>query len=63
MDWAIIDVTQVPDVKLENEVIILGETHGLRISAEELAKKTETISYEITCGINPRVPKKYVGSK
>ena len=63
MDWTIIDVTDVPHVKLEDEVIIVGEKDGLRITAEELAEKADTISYEITCGINRRVPKKYVGSK
>ena len=31
--------------------------------AEELAKKSQTISYEITCGINRRVIRKYVGSE
>jgi alanine racemase len=63
MDWTIIDVSDIPNVKLEDEVVIIGEQNGLRISAEELAQKSETISYEITCGINRRVPKKYVGSK
>jgi alanine racemase len=63
MDWTIIDVSDVPNVKLEDKVIIIGEQNGLRISAEDLAQKSETISYEITCGINRRVPKRYVGSK
>lgn len=63
MDWTIIDVTDVPDVKLEDKVIIIGENNELKITAEELAAKSETISYEITCGINRRVPKIYVGSK
>lgn len=63
MDWIIVDVTDVPNVKLEDEVVIIGEKEGLRISAEEIAKKSGTISYEITCGINRRVPKIYVGSK
>jgi alanine racemase len=63
MDWTIIDVTDVPNVKLEDEVIIIGEQSGLRVSAEDLARNSKTISYEITCGINRRVPKKYVGSK
>ena len=63
MDWTIIDVTEIPDVKLENRVIIIGDQDDLIISAEELAQRSNTISYEITCGINRRVPKTYVGSK
>lgn len=60
MDWTILDVTDIPNVKLEDKVVIIGEEHGLRITAEELARKSGTISYEITCGINRRVTRKYV---
>ena len=63
MDWTILDVTDIPNVKLEDEVVIIGEQNGFNITAEELAQKTNTISYEITCGINRRVLRKYVGSK
>jgi len=63
MDWTILDVTDIPNVKLEDEVVIIGEQNGFSITAEELAQKTNTISYEITCGINRRVLRKYVGSK
>ena len=63
MDWAIVDVTEISNVKLEDEVVIIGEQHSLRITAEELAQKSGTISYEITCGINRRVTRKYVGGK
>lgn len=59
MDWTIIDVTDVPDVKIGDEVILIGESGGLRIKAEDLAKQVETISYEITCGINNRVTRIY----
>lgn len=59
MDWTIIDVTDVPNVKTDDEVILIGEQNDLQIKAEELAKKTGTISYEITCGINARVRKIY----
>jgi len=63
MDWTIIDVTDVPNVKLEDRVILIGEQNGQKIFAEDLARKTGTISYEITCGINRRVRRIYVGSK
>lgn len=60
MDWTILDVTKVHGIKLEDEVILIGESENLKIPAEELAEKTGTISYEITCGINRRVTRKYV---
>ncbi len=57
MDWTIIDVTDVPNVKINDEVILIGEQNGLRVTAEELAEKVSTISYEVTCGIHKRVTK------
>ncbi|MDQ3179912.1 MAG: alanine racemase [Acidobacteriota bacterium] len=62
MDWTILDVTNVPNIKVNDEVILIGEQNKEKITAEELASLTETISYEITCGINRRVTRKYVGS-
>jgi alanine racemase len=62
MDWTIVDVTEIPNVKVSDKVILIGEKNDLKITAEELAEKIGTISYEITCGINRRVVRKYVGS-
>ena len=62
MDWTIIDVSNIPNVKINDEVILIGKSEDIEIPAEELAKITQTISYEITCGINRRVTRKYVGS-
>ncbi len=61
MDWTILDVSDLPDVKVNDEVILIGKSGKLKVTAEELAGKTGTISYEITCGINRRVTRKYVG--
>lgn len=63
MDWTILDVTDVKNVKVEDEVILIGKQNDLKITAEDLAQLDDTISYEITCGINRRVPRKYVESK
>lgn len=62
MDWTIIDVTEIENVKLDDEVILIGNSGDLQIKTEELAEKVGTISYEITCGINRRVPRIYAGS-
>jgi alanine racemase len=62
MDWTIIDVTEIPGVKVNDEVVLIGSQNGLTVLAEDLAAKTVTISYEITCGIDRRVTRKYVGS-
>ncbi len=59
MDLTILDVTEVAAVELGDEVILLGEQNGLRISAEDLAEQIGTISYEIACSISARVPRVY----
>ncbi len=63
MDWTILDVSEIENVKIGDRVILIGEEKDLKITAEELAKHSETISYEITCGINRRVTRTYVGSE
>jgi alanine racemase len=60
MDLTLIDVTNVPGVQLEDEVVLMGHEAGLSISAEELARTAGTLSYEVTCGIGQRVARIYV---
>jgi len=62
MDLTIIDVTDVSDVEVGDEVILIGEQNGLRIAAADLAQQIGTISYEIVTGISARVPRVYVNS-
>jgi alanine racemase len=59
MDLMIIDATDIPDVAVGDEVILIGELNGLRITAEDLAEEIGTISYEIVTGISSRVPRVY----
>lgn len=61
MDWTIIDVTDVRGVNINDQVVLIGSQGDLSVSAEDLAKLTNTISYEITCGISGRVPRQYHG--
>lgn len=63
MDLTLIDVTNVPDVMLNDEVLLMGESEGQSVSAESLAKTAGTLSYEVTCGIGKRVPRIYSGSR
>ncbi|HUR97071.1 MAG TPA: alanine racemase [Pyrinomonadaceae bacterium] len=63
MDWTMLDVTGVDGISLGDEVTLIGENEGQKIGAEDLARATDTISYEITCGINRRVPRLYKSDK
>lgn len=56
MDQIMVDVGHIPDVAVGNEVVLIGEQMGERITASEVAKWAGTISYEILCKLNvPRV--------
>lgn len=59
MDLTLIDVTNVPGVHLDDEVILMGRDAELTVTAEYLAKTAGTLSYEVTCGIGERVPRIY----
>lgn len=59
MDLLTIDVTDIPDAALGDEVVLLGRQGDEEVSAEEIAAKTGTISYEVFCGVSARVPRVY----
>jgi alanine racemase len=63
MDLTLIDVTNVPEVEIDDQVTLLGwnrQNAGLKIRAEDLARIVGTLSYEVTCGVSERVPRVYV---
>lgn len=60
MDFTLVDVTNVRDVALSDEVTLLGRKENLSINAEELARIAGTLSYEVTCGISNRVPRRFI---
>ncbi|MBI5654616.1 alanine racemase [Candidatus Uhrbacteria bacterium] len=57
MNMCVIDVTDVPGVKVEDEVVLLGKQGKERITAEDLAGKIGTINYEVVTRINPVLPR------
>ena len=61
MDQLLVDVSSIPDVKLGDAVVLMGEDGAERITAEDLAEWAGTIPYEILCGISRRVPRQYKG--
>jgi len=57
MDQATIDVTDIPDVRQGDEVVLIGEQGGERITVEEVAERLGTIHYEVISEILARVPR------
>lgn len=60
MDQCMVDVTDVPDVKVGDEVIIMGSDGTNTILADDIGDATGTINYEIVCAFGQRLPKIYV---
>ena len=60
MDMCMIDVTDLPDVKVGDDVVLLGRQGGEEIRVEELASIAGTIPYEIFCSIGRRVRRVYI---
>ncbi len=55
MDQLMVDVTHLPDVKVGDEVTVLGNDGNNAITAEEIAHLTDTINYEVVCQFQKRV--------
>ena len=59
MDMCVVDITDIPFVSIDDEVVIIGRQRDDEIAAEEVAALTDTISYETLTGISARVPRVY----
>ncbi|MCA9374672.1 alanine racemase [Candidatus Peregrinibacteria bacterium] len=53
MNMVVVDVTDIPGVQVEDEVVIIGKQGNKRITAEDVAALEGTINYETTTMINP----------
>ncbi|WP_119066052.1 alanine racemase [Aggregatilinea lenta] len=60
MDQFVVDVTDFGPVALGDEVVLVGRQGEGCIPAEEVARWAETINYEVTTSLLPRVPRVYL---
>jgi alanine racemase len=60
MNLCMIDLTDVPGARLEDEVVLLGSSGEERISAETMAEWAGTINYEVVARISPLLPRRVV---
>lgn len=60
MDQCMIDLSDIEDVKIGDEVVIFGYEEELYPHVDELAKKIDTINYEIICMVGRRIPRVYI---
>lgn len=59
MDQTMIDVGHIKNVKIGDEVVLIGRQGSNEITTEKLARLAGTIPYEIVCSITDRVPRIY----
>jgi len=48
------------DVAVGDEVVLIGAQGEERILAEEVARRLDTINYEVTCALTPRVRRRHL---
>src|SRR2546421_7460268 len=60
MDLTLVDVTDVQGVETGDRVTVLGREGELIVPAEDIARTAGTLSYEITCGVSARVPRRFL---
>ena len=59
MDQMLVDVTDIPDVCIGDEVVLMGASGSRRISAECIAAAADSFPYEQVCDLSHRVSRVY----
>ncbi|MDD2840450.1 MAG: alanine racemase [Rickettsiales bacterium] len=57
MNMFVVDVTHLNNIEVEDEVVIIGKQGDIEITVEEIAKKIDSINYEVITRLNPLLPK------
>lgn len=60
MDQCIVDVSAIPDVQQDDEVVLFGRQNGAEITAEEVASLMDSINYVVMAAVAARVPRVYL---
>jgi alanine racemase len=60
MDQITIELGPEGDERVGDPVVLIGRQGSARITIEDLARVRETINYEVTCSLSPRVRREYV---
>lgn len=60
MDQMMVDVTDIPGVKIDDQVTLIGMDGDEVITIEEISAVADSFNYEFACGISRRVPRIYI---
>ena len=55
MNIMMVDVTDIPEVEVGDEVVLIGRQQDSVVSAEDLAALSGTINYELLARISPAI--------
>ena len=59
MDQFMVDVTEIPDVKVGDKVTLIGKNGDLEITFEEIGELSGRFNYEFACDLGKRIPRVY----
>jgi alanine racemase len=59
MDNVTIELGGETSVRPGDRAVLIGAQDGQRILCEEVARRLDTINYEVTCGLSQRVPRRH----
>ncbi len=59
MDQTIVDLTELPDARCGDEVVLVGRQEGAEITIAEFSAWGDTIPWETLCSVTKRVPRLY----
>ena len=60
MDQFLVDVTEIPDVKFLDKVVLIGHDGDEYIPVEELSERSGRFNYEFVCCLGKRIPRVYI---
>lgn len=59
MDQMMIDISDIPDVKVLDEVVLIGSQGDAKLTVEELSQESYSFNYELPCRLTRRVARAY----
>ncbi|MCX6163998.1 MAG: alanine racemase [Ignavibacteriae bacterium] len=63
MDWLMVNLGERSNVRVGDDVLLMGSENDYNIGADKLARMTKTIPYEICCAVADRVQRIYINGK
>lgn len=60
MDQFMVDLTDIPEVKIGDEVTLLGKSEDSELTVEELGELSGRFPYEFVCDLGKRIPRVFL---